>query len=103
MLCYVMLCHVTPRHATLRYVTLRYVMLCYVMLSGYLQSASHRRLFRGALSVTGVTCCYVSPKKSFGELKPLHKALKFICSHITFKFRKVYSPHNPHKCSASFC
>ena len=26
---------------------------CYVMLYGYLYSASHRRLFRGALSVTG--------------------------------------------------
>src|SRR6218665_1467589 len=36
-----------------RTVMLCYVMLCYVMLYGYLQSASHRRLFRGALSVTG--------------------------------------------------
>jgi len=29
------------------------VLLCYVMLYGYLYSASRRRLFRGALSVTG--------------------------------------------------
>src|SRR6218665_2729195 len=36
--------HVQPRQS---------VLLCYVMLYGYLYSASRRRLFRGALSVTG--------------------------------------------------
>ena len=51
MLCYGVLCCIVLCCVTLCYVMLYYVMLCYVY--GYLYSAPHRRLFRGALSVTG--------------------------------------------------
>ena len=53
LLCYVMLCYAKLCYAMSCHVMSRYVMLYYVMLYGYLYSASHRTLFRGALSVTG--------------------------------------------------